>query len=178
MPVLELPARWTAEADRPRLPRRTKWGGVGGAAVLLVAFVTGLAWWHATDTAKADSATLKANEKVWLAAATGALQTPLAGSNLCGSSAAGDSASAQASLPGYGPISRICVMPNTNLGAPQVQFLRDEQHGFGGLVYNPDNIALGMPDECVGHLDGPWWQFQPLLSSNGCPTGFQFVGGG
>jgi hypothetical protein len=145
-------------------------------AALLVALVLGLLWWHAIDTARADSATLKANETVWLAAATGALQSS-AGSNLCGSSAAGDIATTT-SLPGYGPVSRICVMPNPNLGHPQVQFLRDKQHGFGGLVYNPGNIGLGMPDECVGHLDGPWWQFQPLLSSNACPNGFQFVGGG
>jgi hypothetical protein len=178
MPVLERPPRWTTEADRPGRPRRTRWVGVGGVAVLLVALVVGLGWWHATDTSKTDSATLKANEKVWLAAAARALQTPWVGSNLCGSSAAGNTATTPASLPGYGPVSRTCVMPNSNLGAPQVQFLRDKQHGFGGLVYNPGNIGLGMPDECTGHLDGPWWEFQPLLSGDACPPGFQFVGGG
>jgi hypothetical protein len=146
--------------------------------VLLIALVIGLGLWHATDSTKADSATLKANEKVWLAAATRALQVPVVGSNLCGGSGTGDTATTQASLPGYGPVSQICVIPNSNLGSPQVQFLRDQQHGFGGLVYNPGNIGLRMPDECVGHLDGPWWQFQPLLSSAACPPGFQFVGGG
>jgi len=173
VPVLERESIQTIEPDRPGLLRRTRWVWVSSLVVLIVALTIGLTWWRTADAAK-----LKANEKVWLAAATSALNEPVVGSNLCGNSPAGYTTSTQAYMPGFGPVAQICVSPNTNLGKPQVQFLRDKQHGFGGLVYNPYNIGLGMPDECVEHLDGPWWQFQPLLSSNSCPSGFQFVGGG
>ena len=173
MPVLEREPLPTVLPDRPGFRRRTTLLWVSALVVLLVATAIGLASWWAADAAK-----LKANEHVWLAAATKALHMPFVGSNLCGSSPAGDTTSTGAFMPGYGPVGQICVLPNPGLGNPQVQFLRGMEHGFGGLVYNPYNIGLGTPDECVGHVDGPWWQFQPLLSSNSCPSGFQFIGGG
>lgn len=173
MPVLKRESIRTVGSDCPGRHRRTSWVWMSAVVIFLVAVVIGLTWWRAADASK-----LKSNEKVWLAAATRALNTPFVGSNLCGSSPAGDPTSTQAYMPGYGPVAQICVLPNSRLGKPQVQFLRDKDHGFGGLVYNPYNIRLEVSDACVGHLDGPWWQFQPLLSSNACPSGFQFVGGG
>jgi hypothetical protein len=173
MSVIEHDSVGTVESDPPGGHRRKHWVWMGAVVIVLGAVVIGLTWWREADESK-----LKSNEKVWLAAATRALNTPFVGSNLCGNFPAGDTTSAQTDMPGYGLVAQICVLPNANLGTPQVQFLRDEQHGFGGLVYNPYDVRIDAPDACVGHLDGPWWQFQPLSSSNACPSGFQFVGGG
>jgi hypothetical protein len=50
------------------------------------------------------------------------------------------------------------------------------------LIYVADSSfpggRPGVGDKCINHIDGPWWEVTDRQDARGCPSGFEFIGGG
>ena len=87
------------------------------------------------------------------------------------------SAAGYINMPGIGMAYRRCVvLPGPSNGI-QVSFLPRSVSSGTGLLYMPAWSDERMRwDECLSHLDGPWWQVG--WPNGNCPTGWTFIPGG
>jgi hypothetical protein len=87
-------------------------------------------------------------------------------------------ATTTAVMPGIGLIDLRCVTLAGRHNHIQVSLLHQGTRGSSGVLYMPSSLDLReQRDQCLLHLDGPWWQISSL-SEGGCPSGFQFIPGG
>jgi hypothetical protein len=79
-------------------------------------------------------------------------------------------------LPGLGRLEQVCTQSGTD---PQVEFDGPGYNEGVGLAYvwSPKAGRVGT-DECVIHLDGPWWALTWGQNGTACPVGWGGVGGG
>ena len=115
---------------------------------------------------------MKAYEPAWQAAVDRAVATTSAAGPSCTTSATG-----YLDVPGIGiAYGRCVVVPGPHNGL-QVSFVPRNVSSGTGLLYMPDSSDARMrSDECLSHLDGPWWQVG--WSNGNCPTGWTFIPGG
>ncbi len=87
------------------------------------------------------------------------------------------SAAGYINMPGIGIAYRRCVVfPGPHNGL-QVTFVSRSVSSGTGLLYMPVwSDARMRSDECLSHLDGPWWQVG--WPNGNCPTGWTFIPGG
>jgi hypothetical protein len=81
-------------------------------------------------------------------------------------------------VPGLGNLEWVCSSRGTD---PQVEFDgRGYSNGVGvAYIWSPHGTAETIAsDECVFHLDGPWWMLTNGLDGTACPLGWNGVGGG
>jgi hypothetical protein len=80
-------------------------------------------------------------------------------------------------LPGIGRADRRCVVARGVHNGLQVTFVDGGVPSATGLLYMPDRADVRTrSDECLSHLDGPWWQVG--WPNGNCPTGWTFIPGG
>jgi hypothetical protein len=125
------------------------------------------AWYGTLLTVK-----MKAYEPAWQVAVDRAVATTSAAGPSCTTSAAG-----YINMPGIGiAYGRCVVVPGPHNGL-QVSFAPRSVSSGTGLLYMPDSSDARMrSDECLSHLDGPWWQVG--WPNGNCPTGWTFIPGG
>jgi hypothetical protein len=115
---------------------------------------------------------MRAYEPAWRAAVDRAVATTNAAGPSCTTSATG-----YINMPGIGiAYGRCVVVPGPHNGL-QVSFVPRSVSSGTGLLYMPDSSDARMrSDECLSHLDGPWWQVG--WPNGNCPTGWTFIPGG
>jgi len=115
---------------------------------------------------------MRAYEPAWQAAVDRAVATTNAAGPSCTTSATG-----YINMPGIGiAYGRCVVVPGPHNGL-QVSFVPRSVSSGTGLLYMPDSSDARMrSDECLSHLDGPWWQVG--WPNGNCPTGWTFIPGG
>ncbi len=124
--------------------------------------------WHGTLLA----VKIRTYEPAWQAAVDRAVTATTATGAACTTSTNG-----YVYMPGIGHADGRCVVvPGVHNGLQVTFFPRSVASG-SGLLYMPDSSDARMrSDECLSHLDGPWWQ---VGEPNGnCPTGWTFIPGG
>ncbi len=137
--------------------------GIIGVGLLLSAG----AWYGTFLTLK-----MKAYEPAWQAAVDRAVASTSAAGTSCTTSAAG-----YIKMPGIGLAYGRCVVAPGPHNGLQVSFLPRNVSSGTGLLYMPDSSDARMrSDECLSHLDGPWWQVG--WPNGNCPTGWTFIPGG
>jgi len=115
---------------------------------------------------------MKAYEPAWQAAVDRAVATTSATGPSCTTSAAG-----YINMPGVGIAHGRCVVVPGPHNGLQVSFAPRSVSSGTGLLYMSDNSDARLrSDECLSHLDGPWWQVG--WPNGNCPTGWTFVPGG
>ena len=115
---------------------------------------------------------MRAYEPEWQSAVDRAVAATTAAGPSCTASTAG-----YVDLPGIGhAYGRCVVVPGVHNGL-QVSFAPRNITSGTGLLYMPDSSDARMrSDECLSHLDGPWWQVG--WPNGDCPTGWKFIPGG
>jgi hypothetical protein len=115
---------------------------------------------------------MKAYEPAWQAAVDRAVATTSAVGPSCTTSAAG-----YINMPGVGIAYGSCVVVPGSHNGLQVSFVPRNVSSGTGLIHMPDGSDARMrSDECLSHLDGPWWQVG--WPNGNCPTGWTFIPGG
>lgn len=114
---------------------------------------------------------MRAYEPAWQAAVDRALATTSAAGPSCTASATG-----YINMPGIGiAYGRCVVVPGPHNGL-QVSFVPRNVSSGTGLLYMPYGSDARMRwDECLSHLDGPWWQVG--WPNGNCPAGWTFIPG-
>ena len=125
------------------------------------------AWYGTLLTVK-----MRAYEPAWQSAVDRAVTATTAAGASCTTSMAG-----YVYLLGIGrAYGRCVVVPGVHNGL-QVSFIPRSVSSGTGLLYMPDSADARMrSDECLSHLDGPWWQVG--WPNGNCPTGWTFIPGG
>ena len=125
------------------------------------------AWWGTLLTVK-----MRPYEPGWQAAVGRAVTETTATGAACTASTAG-----YVFLPGIGHADGRCVVARGVHNDVQVTFFPRSVASGTGLLYMPDSSDARMrSDECLSHLDGPWWQVG--WPNGNCPTGWTFIPGG
>ena len=114
---------------------------------------------------------MRAYEPAWQSAVDRAVTATTAAGPSCATSTAG-----YVYLPGIGnAYGRCVVFPGTHNGI-QVSFIPRSVSSGTGLLYMPDSSDARMQsDECLSHIDGPWWQVG--WPNGNCPIGWTFIPG-
>jgi hypothetical protein len=86
-------------------------------------------------------------------------------------------AGSQEHLPGIGNVDTPCaILPGLH-NQLQVRFELSNSASSSGLVYLASAADLSqLFDQCVFHLDGPWWRYTSS-SAGGCSEGYSFISG-
>ena len=125
------------------------------------------AWTGALLTVK-----MRTYEPAWQAAVDRAVATTSAAAPSCTTSATG-----YINMPGIGIANGRCVVVPGPHNGLQVSFVPRSVSSGTGLLYMPDSSDARMrSDECLSHMDGPWWQVG--WPNGNCPTGWTFIPGG
>ena len=124
------------------------------------------AWYGTLLTMK-----MKAYEPAWQAAVDRAVATTTAAGPSCTTSTVG-----YINMPGIGIAHGRCVVVPGPHNGLQISFLPHSVSSGTGLLYMPDSSDARMQsDECLSHIDGPWWQVG--WPNGNCPTGWTFIPG-
>jgi len=115
---------------------------------------------------------MRAYEPAWQSAVDRAVTATTSARPSCTTSTAG-----YVYMPGIGnAYGRCVVVPSTHNGL-QVSFIPRNVSSGTGLLYMPDSSDARMrSDECLSHIDGPWWQVG--WPNANCPMGWTFIPGG
>jgi hypothetical protein len=155
-------------AMRLACPRQESQRRVVATVIVGVGLLLSLGAWHGTFL----TLKMRSYEPGWQMAVDRALTETTSTGAYCSTSTSG-----YVFLPGIGRADGRCVVLRGAHENVQVSFFRHAGVPDTGLLFMPDSAdARTRPDECLSHLDGPWWQVG--WPNGNCPSDWTFVPGG